>query len=91
MATAPLDRDAILRIIESWPIEEQVTLARAILEHAAHPTRGPSATPARSTWDALYGIASPKNALGMLATPGHPAPTDEKIERWRMEKYGEPN
>ena len=49
MATAPLDPDAILRIIESWPFEEQVTLARAILEHAARPALSPSATPERST------------------------------------------
>lgn len=90
MATAPLDREAILRIIAAWPIEEQVTLARAILERAS-PPHGASATPAHSTWDTLYGIASPKNAQGMLATPGQPAPTGEKIERWRMEKYGEPN
>ncbi len=76
MTAAPLDRDAILRIIESWPQDEQLALAREIARRAG----APSITPAHASFE---------DALGMLATPGQPAPTDEEIERWRMEKYGE--
>ncbi len=92
MATAPLDRKAILRPIESWPQDEQLALARTIIERASRPAPDASGALARSTWDALYGIASRgalEDARGMLATSGQPAPTDEEIERWRMEKYGE--
>lgn len=89
MATAPLDREAILRAIESRPVEERLALARTIIERASRPSPNASGAPARSTWNALYGIASFKDAQGMLATPGQSTPTDEEIERWRMEKYGE--
>ena len=37
MATAPLDRDAILRIIVSWPHDEQLALAREIESRAGAP------------------------------------------------------
>ncbi len=92
MTTAPLDRETILRAIEAWPVEERLALARTIIEQTSPPAPNTSGAPARSTWDALYGIASSsalEDARGMLATPGQPAPTDEEIERWRMEKYGE--
>lgn len=77
MATPTMDRDAILRTIESWPLEEQLTLAHAILNLVK-----PSGTPQRLRWRALAGLA---------ATDG-PQPTDQQIARWldehRTEKYG---
>ena len=76
MATEPLDREAILRAIEDWPQDERLALAREIARRAGAPS-------------AFVAHASFEDALGMLATPGQPAPTDEEIERWRLEKYGE--
>ena len=81
MTTAPLDREAILRAIESWPQAEQLALARTILERA-NPSPGMPGASACSTWDALYGIAS---------SGGEP-PSEEEVVRWldehKMEKYG---
>jgi hypothetical protein len=74
MATPALDRETILRAIGTWPYEEQLALAQEITRRAATST---SAT-----------HASIGDARGMLATPNKPAPSDEDIERLRMEKYG---
>ena len=84
MAATPIERDAVLHAIEGWPVEDQVALARAILERAsvgqAENTAGKAA---RSTWDALYGIASSR----------HEPPSDEQVAQWldehKMEKYGQ--
>jgi hypothetical protein len=83
MSTTSADREAILRTVEGWAPDEQVTLARAILERAAANSRPSTAQPSsRSTWDALYGIA----------LSGDTAPSDEQVAQWldehRMEKYG---
>lgn len=89
MATPAAERDRVLRTIETWPIEDQVTLVRAILGKVAarlgastQPTPTSEAVSERSTWDALHGIAANSQ------TP----PTDEQVEQWldehRMEKYG---
>jgi hypothetical protein len=89
MATTAADRDAILHAIQAWPLEDQVLLAHTILEHAraaesattpgARTSQGPSE---RSTWDALYGIAS----------GGKQPPSDEQVAQWldehKMDKYG---
>ena len=83
MATTPLDRDTILRAVESWLLDEQVTLARTILARASA-QRGNTLdqTGGQSTWDALYGIAS----------NGQTPPSDKQVAEWlderRMEKYG---
>jgi hypothetical protein len=83
MAATPIDRKDIMHAIEAWPIEEQVALARTILERAtsgqpANSTGGST----RSTWDALHGIAS----------SGREPPSDEQVAQWldehKMEKYG---
>ncbi len=84
MAAAPLDHKDILHAIEAWPVEEQVALARFILERAASSRAETSAeTSARSTWDALHGIAS----------SGNEPPSDEQVAQWldehKMEKYGQ--
>lgn len=76
-----LDREAILRAIENWPVEDQVRLAREILDHA-QPESDSSSAPRESTWDALYGAAS----------NGQEPPTDEVVAQWlderRERKYG---
>lgn len=84
MAVAPPERDAILRAIENWPIDEQIALARSILQRAeTGPSRRTQRTPARSTWDALYSIAA----------NGSEPPSDEQVAKWldehKMEKYGQ--
>jgi hypothetical protein len=87
MAATPLDRETILKTIATWPVEEQVTLARTILERVAAqsgaPAQGADAQPPeRSTWEALYGIASSEQQ----------PPSDEQVAQWldehRTEKYG---
>jgi uncharacterized membrane protein len=87
VAASALDRDTILRAIAAWPVEEQVMLAQSILEraiaHSAPRARSQEAeTQQRSTWEALYGIAS----------NGQEPPSDEQVAQWlddhRMEKYG---
>lgn len=76
MASPIVDRDMILNAVQSWSHEEQLALAQEIIRRASAPL-------------AMATHAPFDEALGMLATPGEPAPSDEEIERWRMEKYGE--
>jgi hypothetical protein len=83
VAATLLDHKDILHAIERWPVEEQVTLARAILERVASGQVETSLEkPVRSTWDALHGIAS----------SGQEPPTDEQLAQWldehKMDKYG---
>ncbi|HEY7973750.1 MAG TPA: hypothetical protein VID72_00270 [Ktedonobacterales bacterium] len=79
MATPILDRDTILRAIQTWPRDEQVALAQDIMRRAGIPLVEEPLDPPDS-----QGLA------GMLAN-GHPAPTGEQVERWleedRMNKY----
>ena len=75
MASPTLDREDILRAISAWPPAEQLELAQEITYRVI--------TSTRATLHASF-----EDARGMLATPGKPAPTDEDIERIRMEKYG---
>ena len=73
VAATPLEREAILHAIERWPVEDQVALARTILERTASGQAETSLEkPPRSTWDALHGIAS----------DGQEPPTDEQIAQW---------
>ena len=75
-ATSP-EREAILHAIEGWPIEEQVALARSILQRAeTGPSRRTQRAPARSTWDALYSIAA----------NGSEPPSDGQVARWLEER-----
>ncbi len=80
MATTELDRETILRAVETWPEAERIALAQAILAQTAPQPPQPEI---RSTWDALYGIA---------AVPGQPPPSDEQLAQWlderRTRKYG---
>ena len=84
MAATPLDRTDILHAIEAWPVEDQVALARTILERTAlSQLETNQKKPVRSTWDALHGIAS----------GGEEPPTDEQVAQWldehKMDKYGQ--
>lgn len=83
---ASLDRDTLLQVVQTWPIDEQLLFAQIIIERvrrerlASEP--GVDASE-RSTWDALYGIASGEKE----------PPTDEQVAQWldehKMEKYGQ--
>jgi hypothetical protein len=83
MATS-LDRDTLLRVVQTWPIDEQILFAQTIIERARR-ERGDSEPEVdaseRSTWDALYGIASGEKE----------PPTDEQVAQWldghKTEKY----
>lgn len=84
MAATPLEHDAILRAIAAWPVEEQMTLARSILERITGSQPSDSGEGAvRSTWGALYGVAS----------SGSEPPSDEQVAQWldehKMDKYGQ--
>ena len=83
MAALSPDQQAILHTIEAWPVEEQVSLARSILARTSIGATTAPITRQRSTWDALYKLAS--NDL--------PTPSDEQVAIWlderRVEKYGE--
>lgn len=71
-----LDRETILHAIEQWSHEDQLALAHDIERIARAPrSRKPH--------------TSFMSARGIMLTPGKPAPTDEDIERWRTEKYGD--
>jgi CRISPR/Cas system CMR subunit Cmr6 (Cas7 group RAMP superfamily) len=72
-----LDEETILRLVQTWPREQQVELAHRILD------------PGLATLDPLTGrpyIASAE--LRGIARGDGPVPTDEDIARWRDEKYG---
>ena len=73
-----LDENAILSVIRAWPREQQVRLAQMILD------------PGLATLDPRTGrpYVSSAELRGIGAGAGAP-PSDEDIERWRMEKYGE--
>ena len=80
--TAPtFDRETILRIVQEWPINEQVALADAILA-ATHATAEPAVTPP----------AVPSAALRGILANDQPAPSDEDVARMldeeRMRRYG---
>ena len=77
MASPTLDRESILRTISGWPPEEQLELAQEITRRLITSAHATTRT-----------HASFEDARGLLATPRKPAPTDEDIERIRMEKYG---
>lgn len=71
-----LDEEAILRIVQRWPRGQQVHLAHCILD------------PGLATLDPQTGrpFVASTDLRGIGAGPA-PAPTDEDVERWRLEKY----
>ena len=82
MAIPASDREAILKAIEAWPLEDQVALAQRILERSAAHTASGATTPQRPSWKQMAGLAS----------NGQTPPSDEEVAQWldehRSEKYG---
>jgi hypothetical protein len=82
MAIPTPDPTTILRSIASWSRDEQVRLARAILDQLAARANGSTSpsdatpVPASSSFAALYGLASSEG------TP----PSDEQIAEWLNER-----
>ena len=82
MTTPTQERERILRAIQEWPVEEQVALARTILQRAEELQQGQQGQRPQV----------PSAALRGLLANGQPAPSDEEVARWldeaRMEKHG---
>ncbi len=73
-----MDEETILRMVQTWPRNQQLHLAHRILD------------PGLATLDPQTGrpfVASAE--LRGIGAGGRAAPSDEEIERWRMEKYAE--
>lgn len=71
-----LDEETILRIVQSWSRGQQVHLAHSILDSGLatlDPDTGRPIVPSA----ALRGIGAGRG----------PAPSDEDVERWLLEKY----
>ncbi|HZC78159.1 MAG TPA: hypothetical protein VE258_10440, partial [Ktedonobacterales bacterium] len=72
------DEETVLRMVQAWSRDQRVHLAHRLLD------------PGISTLDPQTGrpyVASTQ--LRGIGAGNRPAPTDEEIERWRAEKYGE--
>jgi hypothetical protein len=82
MAIPTSDREAILKAIEAWPLEDQVALTQMILQRSAARTASGAKTPQRPSWKQMAGIAS----------NGPTPPSYEEVAQWRDEhrsaKYG---
>jgi hypothetical protein len=78
MAIPTTERETILRIIESWPLEEQMMLAQAIMQRV----RTHSIPLQQPSWREMAGLAS----------TGRAAPSDEDVDQWlderRLKKHG---
>lgn len=86
MAAPTLDRETVLRTIQTWPLTEQMALVQTILHRAtARLAEAPASAqlPQRPSWREMAGLA---------AVPGQEPPSDEQVAQWldehRMEKYG---
>jgi hypothetical protein len=80
MATTTLDRETILRAVQTWSPEEQMALVQEILEQVRAPLVEEPRLPPDSA-----GLA------GLIAN-GKTPPTDEEVAQWlderRTAKYG---
>lgn len=73
-----LDEETVLRIVQAWPRRQQVHLAHSILDAGL------------ATLDPQTGRPLvPSAALRGIGAGNAPAPSDEDIEQWRLEKYME--
>lgn len=70
------DEDAILRVVRQWPHAQQVQLARRILDPGLETINPQTGRPYVMSGQ-LRGMAGGDN----------PPPSDEDVERWRLEKY----
>lgn len=70
------DEEVNLRVVQAWPRNQQVHLARRILD------------PGLATLDPQTGRPTVSSAeLCGIGAGNRAAPSDEEIERWRMEKH----
>ncbi len=87
MATPTQDRERILQDILTWSVEEQIALAREILQRAEKLRQRDLGTQEQPAIPPV-----PSAALRGLLSNDQPAPSDEEVARWldeaRMEKYG---
>ena len=72
------DEETILRMVQALPRSRQVQLAHRILDPGLA-TLDPQTSRPYVTSAELRGIGA----------GGREAPSDEEVERWRMEKYAE--
>lgn len=73
-----LDEETVLRMVRNWPREQQVHLAHRLLD------------PGLATLDPRTGrpyVASAE--LRGIGAGDRPVPSDEEIDRWRLEKYAQ--
>ena len=82
MAIPTSDREAILKAIDAWPLEDQIALAQMILQRSAAHTAPGAKTPQRPSWKQMAGMAS----------NGQMPPSDQEVAQWLDEhtsaKYG---
>ncbi len=73
-----MDEETILRVVQTWPRNQQAHLARRILD------------PGLATLDPQTGRPYVTSAeLRGIGAGDRATPSDEEIERWRLEKYAE--
>jgi hypothetical protein len=73
-----LDEEAVLHVVQAWPRDQQIHLAHRILD------------PGLATLDPSTGRPYVSSAeLRGIGAGDRPAPSDDEIERWRLEKYTE--
>jgi hypothetical protein len=72
------DEETILNMALALPRDQQIRLARRILDSGLATINPQTGRP-----------YIPSSALRGIGLGGHPTPSDEDIERWRMEKYDE--
>ena len=79
MAIPTSDREAILKAIEAWPLEDQVALAQMILQRsAAHLVLGAKA-PQRPSW----------KQMAVIGSKGQTPPSDDEVAHWLDEHRAE--
>lgn len=71
-----LDEETVLRLVQALPREQQIHLAHRVLASSQGTSAEQAGQPFVSSAE-LRGVGS----------GGLPAPTDEEIEQWRLEKY----
>jgi hypothetical protein len=79
MANPTSDREAILKVIDAWPLENQVALAQMILRRSAAHSASGAKTPQRPSWKQVAGLAS----------NGQTPPSDDEVAQWLDEHRAE--
>ena len=76
MANPTSDREAILKAIEAWPLDDQIALAQMILQRSAAHTAPGAKTRQRPSWRQMAGMAS----------NGQTPPSDEEVAQ-RLDEH----